>query len=340
MNSKLTLTKRKRLLLATVVICTVLIAGLAILWQGGKVSEAAVLDIHPGLVGWWRFDEGTGTVASDNSSNGNSGTITGASWVAGIYGQALSFDGTVNDYVSVPSLNIASGPFSISVWVKPAAHSDFMTIMGFDSSRRLLISSNGLLLTQFGDNFFSVGTVPNNAWSLVTYVYNGTYENWYINGVYDSQHLPTSTPKWESAFYIGQYNLINYPDSGTIDEVRIYNRTLSAAEIQADYQTNPNLPSSLLAKVPKGTTDFIATLSWQGIGSINVTIQSPSQTYTEDTLPVYEKTTYSVSGGTSTMLNIKRLEVSIAALTSDQNWYIILQASNVQDYKMTVEVQK
>ena len=89
-----------------------------------------------------------------------------------------------------------------------------------------------------------------------------------------------------------------------------------------------------------GTTQVITTLSWQGTASINATIISPSQTYTESTQPVYQKTTYSTSDGTSNMLNIKRLSVSIDALPSDQNWNITLTFDNPVPYQITVEVQK
>jgi hypothetical protein len=55
---------------------------------------------------------------------------------------------------------------------------------------------------------------------------------------------------------------------------------------------------------------------------------------------VYQKTSYSTTDGTANALNIKRLSVSVTALASDENWYIILETSDVQDYKITVEVQK
>jgi len=61
----------RRRLVGAFVVCVILIAGLAVLWQEGQVAEAAVLDPHPGLVGWWRFDEGVGGVAGDSSGFGN-----------------------------------------------------------------------------------------------------------------------------------------------------------------------------------------------------------------------------------------------------------------------------
>jgi len=76
------------------------------------------------------------------------------------------------------------------------------------------------------------------------------------------------------------------------------------------------------------------------VGSINVTIESPLKNYTEDMVPVYQKTVYSTSGGTSGMLNIKRLSVSVNALSSDQSWYVMLTFDNVDAYQITVEAQK
>jgi hypothetical protein len=85
---------------------------------------------------------------------------------------------------------------------------------------------------------------------------------------------------------------------------------------------------------------MIATLTWQGTGSINATVTSPSKSYTEDTISVCQKTTYSTTGGTSDMLNIKRLSISVTALPADQSWTIALTFDSVVAYQIAVEVQK
>ena len=67
-------------------------------------------------------------------------------------------------------------------------------------------------------------------------------------------------------------------------------------------------------------------------------IASPSKNYTEDMVLVYQRTVYSSSSGD--MLNIKRLAVSVTALSSNEDWYITLEFNDVEDYRITVEIQK
>src|SRR5262249_538542 len=70
-------------------------------------------------VGWWKFDEGSGTLASDSSRNGNVGTlVNGPRWVAGKHGGALDFDG-VDDFVDIgnpPDLH-STGARTLAAWV-------------------------------------------------------------------------------------------------------------------------------------------------------------------------------------------------------------------------------
>jgi hypothetical protein len=62
---------RKRMFIGVVVICVVAMSGLTLWLNMSRVAEAAVLNPHPGLAGWWRFDEGVGSVAKDSIGFGN-----------------------------------------------------------------------------------------------------------------------------------------------------------------------------------------------------------------------------------------------------------------------------
>lgn len=348
--SELTWTK-KRKLLGAVVVCVVLIAGLTIWWQMRYVAEAAVLDPHPGLVGWWRFDEGSGTVAKDSGGNGNDGTVYGATWVDGKYGNASSFDG-VNDYVKVDN-NAAlqiTGNLTIAFWVNIVSLSADMVPVDKHWGGEYFVKLLATGALQFAHGapgnaeeltILPAGSITAGSWIHIAVVRNTstTQLTAYKNGVAGSPVSYTKTPTASTQdVYIGMEDAAYNPFYGAIDEVRIYNRALSQDEIQTLFQKKPDFSANLLAKIPKGTTQVLVTLSWQGIGNINITIVSPSETYTEDMLPIYQKTIY--SSDSADMLNIKRLTIAVASLSSDESWYIKLESDQVEDYKMTVEIQK
>ena len=74
MNLPLWPARRKRVVI-TLAICTILVISSVMLLQMNKTTEAALVNSHPGLVGWWRFDEGAGTIAEDSSGYGNDGIV-------------------------------------------------------------------------------------------------------------------------------------------------------------------------------------------------------------------------------------------------------------------------
>src|SRR3989344_6333653 len=92
-------------------------------------TQAQTADITSGLVAHYKFDEGSGTTASDSSGNNNIGTlINNPAWTTGKIGGGLSFDG-VDDYVNISNESAfdfeRTNPFSISAWVNyPSGSSD------------------------------------------------------------------------------------------------------------------------------------------------------------------------------------------------------------------------
>src|SRR3989338_11291770 len=105
----------------------------------GAITKGTDLTLSPlfnpsGLVGYWKFDEGTGTSAADSSGNGNRGTWggTGSHWVTGKVGNAGQFNGT-DDYVSAPytsSLNVGQPGMTITAWVSPTTLSGNTGVLG------------------------------------------------------------------------------------------------------------------------------------------------------------------------------------------------------------------
>ena len=85
------------------------------------VAMGPVGDARTGLIGWWKFDDGSGTSAADSSGSGNTGTTQNSpTWTAsGMNNGALTLNGT-NQYVNVPdaaSLDL-SGSWTVSAWVE------------------------------------------------------------------------------------------------------------------------------------------------------------------------------------------------------------------------------
>jgi hypothetical protein len=86
-----------------------------VLLAAAACTQAQDLD----LLGWWKLDDGTGTVAADSSGNGNDGTFVGdPEWVAGKFGSGLLFDGQGGERVALGGLDIPSGAMTIACWFK------------------------------------------------------------------------------------------------------------------------------------------------------------------------------------------------------------------------------
>lgn len=350
MVNRLVLTNRK--LLGIALVCIVMVASLTIFLHTGQV-EAALLEPHADLVGLWSLDEGSGSITKDSSGLGNDGIVYGATWVTGKYGKALSFDG-VNDYVGVASFPSLTGTtVTVQAWMNLSSQvmqypdvveimQDWSPIGGIkiqvsDYTKLTFRVRNGVANKEANTPLWTIET---GSWHLIVGTYDDQYSRLYVDGA-----LFSTSSLVENALNLGSPHLEigrgwDYYIKGVIDEVNVYNRVLTSVEIQNIYQKGPNFSSKLTAKVSKGTTQIMVTLSWQGTGSINATITSPSKLYTEDNSSIYQKSVYSSTDGISNILNIKRLSISVNALSSNENWYITLATDNAEDYKITVETQK
>jgi chitodextrinase len=207
-----------------------------------------------GLVAAYSFDEGAGTSASDASGNGHAGTITGATWSAGKFGNALSFNGA-NSMVSIADANDLDlgTAMTLSAWVNPAVLSDWRTVIlkerpnglsyalyAHDTARpAVYINTGGADIAADGSQ-----SLPGNTWSHIAATYDGAMLRLYVNGSQvGSQSVTGNMVASASSLRIGGNTVWNEFFSGLIDEVRIYNRVLSAAEIQADSNTPIDLGS-------------------------------------------------------------------------------------------------
>lgn len=201
------------------------------------------------------------TKAYDFSGHGNNGTISGATWSSsGKFSGAYTFDGT-NDLIniSIPSsgsLDIDSNPVTMVAWIKPSSVSIQQAIVARGTSDGVSaggygygfwINSNGKInVGSFGGGNFDGNTVvlTANTWYHVAVVINGASSALYLNGVDDTPASHTvSVVASSQPLKIGaSRNLTDTADmrffSGTIDELAIWNRSLSSQEVQQLYSSS------------------------------------------------------------------------------------------------------
>ena len=258
-----------------------------------------------GLIGYWRFDEGSGTVVHDLTSNHNDGTLgsgapsTQPSWVAStapILNRSLTglvswwaLDGSVIDrqgnnnpsetnsisytagevgqaatfgtggYIDVPpSSSLANQQFTWDAWVKPAGAGPNNDAYGNDILSKAVNGTNSYYITwRASDNRFLFGfgdvnseyvtsadTFAPGQFYHVAGTYDGAIFKLYVNGVVEAQRVLSksitydSTTPWTIGSSAPAYRAGGFPRTwnGVIDELGIYNRALSSAEIQAIYQ--------------------------------------------------------------------------------------------------------
>ncbi|ACZ62134.1 LamG domain-containing protein [Dehalococcoides mccartyi] len=208
-------------------------------------------EVLEGLVTMWHMDEGTGNTIYDSASSHNDGVISGASWVTGKKGYALSFNG-VDNWVTVAQTFIfhQSAEATISFWINPSDTTHrpvFWTRSDNEDSNRFHVFSGWDNQALFGFDYRSADSelhefgeidVPLNQWTHIAIIRFGNDYSIYRNGQLVSQVTDTSPalPTYEGSWFIGRRNFTETLYKGLIDEIAIYNRALSPAEILTIYQ--------------------------------------------------------------------------------------------------------
>jgi len=220
--------------------------------SSSKLNTSQNAKLTSGLVGEWSFNGAdiSGTTATDRSGSGNNGTLTNGPVVTnGKIGQALSFDG-VNDYVSVgdvSALKFTSGDFSFGLWLYSTGTLGLPFGKGNTGvfSPYLLYPSAGTLKIAIGNSAGSAwltttdlsATITNNVWTHIFFTKAGAVIRLYKNGVQTNVFTMASATILNNTLpvRIGADSNAGSPWNGSIDDVRIYNRALSATEVKRLY---------------------------------------------------------------------------------------------------------
>ena len=230
------------------------------------------------LVGWWRFDEGSGTSAQDTSGNGSGGTLNGdPQWVTGYYGSALEFDGN-GDYVdcgSDPSLDLTT--WTIMFWLNLNQNKDFnaYVVKGLDAAENYEVLTYGdghfhfpIIFTDGSRTYAntSAGDCVVGEWAHYTYTYDSSEgRRFYKNGSLIFGDTESKTPQAStSPLTIANEQPMSRYVNGIMDDVRIYNHVLSEPELLAAMEGGEGYPYALGPNPKDGAliTSTWVTLGW------------------------------------------------------------------------------
>ena len=273
-----------------------------------------------GLIAYWLFNEGSGTIAIDSSGNGNTGTINGATWTTGKSGSALQFNG-VSNYVNAgngASLNI-NGNITLMAWIKTnstaenvitgrglTGSSDHTWEHDIENGRNTFYWANGYSMGT-ADSVTGTKLVNDGQWHHVAARANGTRIEVYTDGMYDNGKAKTTKPNSNINLKVLVGNLPGYSlyFNGIIDEIKIYNRTLSAGEIYTEYLngTVDSVPPTITATNPANNATNIPVA-----GNITVTFSEGIQNgtnfksiYLKDSNNIAISTVDSITGNVLTI---------------------------------------
>ena len=231
------------------------------------------LTMNSGLVGWWTFDgkDVVNGVIRDKSGNGNHGNAiniaTSTFYDIGKVGQAGRFDG-VDDRVMINSDMLGTGTLSVSAWINPKKQSGTITTNTSGNTTFSVDSTSNRLIFSCTSNVRSAtNSIPLNRQVFVLVTRDGSgVSNIYINGVLSGtadQNCGTPASGATQTF-IGASGSGSGPSSGMIDDVRIYNRALSASEVSQLY--NSTAGSKVSASQPVKNTNCTSGLSCGLVG--------------------------------------------------------------------------
>ncbi len=240
----------KRIMLSVVIL--MLITSLAITWF-------STVSAQQNPIVWYAFDETSGVTGNDSSGNAKNATlVNGPTWGTGKISNAVNLDGS-NDYLSMPAGIISTlNDFSIAVWVKQDALSTWSRIFDFGtgtttnmfltptsgSSIRFAITTSG---SSGEERINGTAALSSGTWKHVAVTLAGNVGILYVDGVEVGRNsnmtLKPSSLGNTGNNYIGRSQYSDPYLDGQIDDFRIYDRAISATEVQGLFSGSTTTPT-------------------------------------------------------------------------------------------------
>jgi hypothetical protein len=237
------------------------------------------------LVGWWRFNEGSGNTCSDSSGNGHDGTILGTpQWASGPegFGAALTFNPDncqgVNCGVFDPT--DGTGQFTLALWAfwdGTGTFQHFLTKSNGWGATTMMFQielwgahTDATYTDRLGASYESAGSVPfsimpKNEWVHLAWTFDGSDLRLYLNGIDEEGPKPFSIgPNVDAPVLVGTSHAAEGRIfHGTLDDVRTYSHALSESEILAAMQGSVGYPYAL---GPTPADGALLTATWATLG--------------------------------------------------------------------------
>ncbi|MBT0812302.1 T9SS type A sorting domain-containing protein [Litoribacter ruber] len=289
------------------------------------------------LVANWKMDEGSGTIVDDASENKNhASTSGGPTWIDGVKGKALRFNGS-NQYAIAPnhaSLNLTQS-LTIAAWIKPEkTATQYLikkAIQGSVDGYELSLASNGRVFFRFNQNMSgdtyrlnSQVSYPSNGntWMHVAATFDGSTMRLYIDGVENSSTTFSSPPPINTntlALALGAEANGFRGLQGAMDEVYIFNRALSSAEVKELASIGePSTPITPILASPENNESGVST--------------SPTLTWSaSDGAVTYQaqvSTSVNFSGTVLNQTDITQTFVELNDLQNETTYYWRVRATN------------
>jgi len=311
----------KKLLTATLLILSVFLL----------IKTQTNAQISTGLVGYWTFDEGSGNTAGDSAGSNTGTLVNNPTWLTG--SNAKIGNGAIDlsngSHIRISSASSLSVPYTISFWFYPRSLGTQQGLVDFayntSNSPYLFLHGNGRLdmevngsgsFRSFSNKVFT--TADLNKWWHAVVVVNSTTDSsqwkFYINGVDNGVDSSSSVVNYRApstAWGFGSVYNNGQNFNGSLDDIRIYSRALSASEITDLYNyTGGSIvspPSSTYTLTLNNTNTSGGTVTSSPVGincgsSCSVSNISGGSTYSLTATPSANYTT-SWSGCTSSSGN-------------------------------------
>ena len=246
-------------------------------------------DLQDGLVAYFKLDEGSGTFAADSSGNGNHGTLAGelAEWVPGRFGGAVSFStDEAEAHVEFPTTGMSTLAGSVSVWGNLREPQAARTRYFFGHTGRPPYRDRIQIYMDGGTTELDIGlgdshgratnlvALPTESWVHVVLTWdNGQYVV-YVDGEVITEGNYTGLTVIDPIANVSDEGNPNESEAfdGLLDEARIYNRAITAAEVMEIFQMPPAPRVKAWGPEPKdGARDVTMPLfKWKSLDTIRL----------------------------------------------------------------------